>query len=276
MDVFLAGTDVTIVVPLVDRSGNPLTVTAIEYRVIDQEGAELLPRTTLNGFVSGSASASVGVPAEKNTLAEDMLRAMRTVELYCTVGGNLMLLHGHYVIETASVLVAGVNSFQNYAQAEFVALSIPNIPGWSGTPEADRIAALIEARRRILKLSFTSLSDARDQSSLFYVAEGTYKTAVPGGIMGLVGDMGELNEAQFNALPPKFLEALRLAQIAEADAILDTDPVELRRQKGLILDAIGESRQMFRDGKPLELPVSKRALGYLSKYISFSKRIGRA
>jgi len=275
MDVFLAGTNVTLVVPLTDRNGNPLTVSAIEYRVIDQDGAEVLPRASLTGFASGDASASVAVPAEKNTLAEGVLRAMRTVELYCTVAGNQMMLHGHYVIETANVLVAGVNSFQNYAQAEFTALSIPGIPGWTTAPEADRIVALIEARRRILKLSFTALADTRDQSSLFYVAEGSYKTSVPGGIMGLAGDMEELSEAQFNALPPRFLEALRLAQVAEADAILNGDPIEQRRQKGLILDAIGESRQMFRDGKPLELPVSKRALGYLAKYTTFNKRIGR-
>ena len=43
-----------------------------------------------------------------------------------------------------------------------------------------------------------------------------------------------------------------------------------------MLESIGESRQMFRSTKPLDLPISKRALGYISQFVTFSKKIGRA
>jgi hypothetical protein len=42
-----------------------------------------------------------------------------------------------------------------------------------------------------------------------------------------------------------------------------------------MLDTVGESKMMFRDERPLQLPVCRRALGYLSKYITFAKVLGR-
>lgn len=274
MDAYLHGTDVNLVVPLQDKSGNQLNVTAIDYRITDQSGVELVARAALVGFVAGAASATIAVPAASNVLAAGQSRALRAVDLYCTIGGNVVMLSAAYAIEQPDPLVVGINSFQSYPAAQFVALDIPNLAGWDNASEAERIAALIDARDHICQLSFQSLNRRLGQDSLQYLPEGVRD--VGSSLFGFNGDLKLLSPAQFANLPPEFRAALNKAQVAEANVILGGDPVEAKRQDGLLLDSVGESRQMFRPGKPLQLPVSRRALAYLSQFVTFSKQIGRA
>lgn len=279
MQAFSAGTDVTLSVPLTDRSGNVLNVSAVLVRVTDQDGGELLPQTALDGFTAGDEEAVVTVPAAKNALETGKSRALRVIELALTVGTNTTHRTARYAIEAVDPLVVGVNSFQTYPQADFIALSIPNLAGWSAAADAERINALIEARMRIVRLNFTMLNDNGQwgQNSLNYVPEGSYKTRYIGaaGMFLFNGDLDQLDATQFMGLPERFKFALRQAQVAEADAVLGGDPMAQKRQDGLISDAVGESRQAFRLTKPLELPVSRRALGYLSAFVSLNKRISR-
>ncbi len=279
MDVFLAGTDVTLSVQLQDKNGNPITVTGIEYRVTDQNGAEVVTRSTLNGFVSGSPQASIPVPAEINALPDGVVSGVRNVDLFCVVAGNTVVMSAPYGIETADPLQIGVNSFQNIAQAEFLALSIPNTPSWDAAVSQDRVAALIDARSHIVQLNFSQLNSNINwgQDSLNFVPEGTYSTnyVSSNGMFLFNGNLALLTPQQFSKLPEKFVFALRQAQLVEADAILGGNVVEGRRREGLMLETIGDVKQMYRPGKPLDLPVCKRALGYLSYFVTFAKRIGR-
>jgi hypothetical protein len=84
-------------------------------------------------------------------------------------------------------------------------------------------------------------------------------------------------QTQFNALPEKFKRQLRLAQIVEANKVLGGEEDDSKRTSGIVEEKVGESSQKFRTtGVPLRLPVCKRALGYLSYYVTFAKKIGRA
>ena len=282
MDLFLAQTDVTLAVPLIDGSGNsigsPLPVSRIEVRVVDQDGVECLARQMLPGFSENAPVATVMVPAACNQLPDGAIRGLRLIELFCTVGGNTVLLQGAYGIEMPEPLVAGVNSAQSVAMAEFTALLLPNIPGWERSNRDARVAALIDAWRQIGQLSFWVLTGAsRSQDSLAFVPEGQFVTnvATADGQFLSNGGLDTLTPTQYGALPDRFKQALRLAQVVQADAILGGDPLDQRRREGLIAEAVGESRQAFRPGAPLNLPISRRALGYLSAFVSLSKRIGR-
>src|ERR1035437_6090294 len=157
MQAFLAGTDVQLEIPLQENDGNLLSVDSIEYRVIDQDSVEIVARGALSGFVAGDPAATIAVSALLNTLATGQAREMRSVELYCVIAGNTVVMGGAYVIELADPLQVGVSSFQTYVQAQFAALSIPNTPGWDGASEDQRIAALIDARSHIVQLNFSQL-----------------------------------------------------------------------------------------------------------------------
>jgi len=279
MDMFSAGTTVTLQVPLQDKSGNLLDVNSVSYRITDQNGNELVATTALTDFAAGSETADITVPAEDNQLDPGVSRALRNVELLCEISGNTVIMHAAYAIETADPLLVGVNSFATFAAAQFAALSIPNLPAWGAASDAEKIAALMDARAHIVQLSFAPLNSNINwgQDSLNFIPDGTYDTDYIGnGSMFLFnGNLDLLRPEQFKSLPTRFVDALIKAQVTEADYILGGGDIEKKRQEGLIMDNIGESRQMFRQGKPLTLPVCRRALAYLSYFVTFAKRIGR-
>lgn len=270
MNVFLAATDVQLSIDLVDADGNTLDVSAVSYRVTSAEGAELVPLTALTGFVAGSTQVEVDVPAAQNTLDAGELRDLRTVDLACTVDGNTVLVQASYIVQVADPLQVGVNSFQTIAQADFNAQIMPNLAGWAAASREQRMAALIDARLHICQLAFTNIN-GRGQGYLDWAPEGTRDSFWLGDGFDLAG----FTATQFQSLPERFRVALRQAQIAEADAILGGDPIDDKRRAGVVLDSIGESRLMFRPTAPLNLPVCRRALGYLSGFVTFSKRIAR-
>lgn len=274
MNIFLANTSVTLVIPLVDRDGNQVTATAAEYRVVSGDGTELVSKIAVPGFVAGNA-ATVTVSALLNqmsainptavTSAEVgavSVRQTRTVELYILVSGNAVVVSKSYAIEPVNTLITGLNSFQSLAEAEATAIEVVNIRGWDEASSNARVAALMEARLNICQLQFSITGIS--QSNVSYSANQQISVSV-----------GELTPVQYSALPATFRAALQRAQVAQADFILGGDASDSLRQEGITLDVTGESRQAFRQTKPLDLPVSKRALRYLSSYVSFSKRIGR-
>lgn len=270
MKSYLAGSDLTLLIDLVDTAGNALSVDSIDYRILNELDTELLASTSLAEFVANDATASVMVPAGLNTLERGALRAARVVELRCVMGGGTTIVRHVYALEADSVLAVGGNSFQTYAQAELLSLTMPEMTGWESASEQSRIAALIEARRRICRLSFINIYEY-SQNHLNVPSELTaaiYGASDPWGL-------DCLTVAEFNALSQRFRNALALAQVTEANAILGGDPADTRRQEGLVMDVVGDSRQQWRAGKPLDLPICKAAMRYLSGFVRLSASLGR-
>ena len=295
MEIYLAGTPVTITVPMTDRYGNVIDVASVSYRVVDQTGLEVVPKSALSTFAASDTEAVIAISAQINTIVavvpsaitaqqidQFSVRESRTVELYLTLttDGNIVLLNSTYALEPVDALVVGLNSYQTFAQAELTALDIPGMTGWAGATDKEKIAALQDARQHINQLNFWMMNSNVNwgQDTLNFVPEGTYVTpyASGGNHMFLFnGNLGLLTPAQYIKLPIRFRVALSKAQVTEADFILGGDPMADRRREGLILESIGEVKQMFRSSKALDLPVCKRALRYLSQFVSFSKRMGR-
>jgi hypothetical protein len=279
MEAYLAGTAVNLTVPLQDSDGNALNVASLSYRVVDQNEVEKVAITALTPFVAAAIVAVIPILAGVNTIAAIPLnseitsdnldslntREIRVVELRCLLAsGNTVLVKASYAVESADTLLAGINSFQSLPQAELTAMNIPAIPGWVAASDREKVAAMIAARHNINKLRFAI---EWGQGNINY---GT-------GLLGHfnTGDLSQFTPVEYDALPARLKAALRLAQVAESDALLGGDPVDVRRREGLLLESIGEVKQMFRSGKPIDLPVSKRALRYLSAFVSLSRRIGR-
>lgn len=280
MNVFLAGTDVQLVVPLVDGGGAALSVEDIYYRVTDSLGTEISALTHLISFISLSPDATIAIPGSQNALISGTTRDLRQIELQCKVAGNTVILIGAFIVELADPLIVGLNSFQSLAQAEFNAALIPNLSGWSAASPPQQIAALVDARLHLCQLDYSPLNDNRlwGQNSLNFVPEGSVSTpyASRQGSFVWGGDLTFIKPERFLKLPDLFRLALNRAQIAEADSILGGNPIEERRRAGITLDTIGESKQMFRSVKALDLPCSRRALSYVSEFVSFSKKIMRS
>lgn len=276
MKLFLAGTDVNLSLPIADRYGNALNATAAEYEVVLSDGTVVVPRAAVPNFNAGDASISITIPASVNQLSGLVPREPRKVNVYCTVDSNVVMLASSYAIEPSDPLWVGVNSFQSFEEAQLIAVSMPNLNGWDAADDQSRIAALIEARLSICRVNFSLLdSNARwGQNSLYYVPEGTYTVDTIRNNLLFYG-LDSLTPEQYLKLPERFRNALKLAQVAEADELLGGDETLLKRQSGLIEDSVGESTQRFTTAKVLAQAVSRRAMRYLSPYISYSMRQGR-
>ena len=294
--VYLAGNPVTLTVPLVDLAGNSVSASSASYVVNDMNDATVVPSTPVPSFISGATEATITVSATINTLAaipaasaitnnqigEYNTRELRTIVVtFLDSFNNTYIVKSSYGLEQTDPLIAGLNSFQTLPQAELAAMDIVNTSAWDAAANNDKVAAMIEAWWRITQLNFWLLNSNVNwaQDNLNYIPDGVYQSpyASDGQQMFIFnGNLALLTPTQYNALPYRFKNVLKLAQVCEADYLLGGNQIDLIRQQGILLDVTGETRQAFRNVKALDLPVSKRALKYLSQFITFSKRIGRS
>lgn len=266
---YVAGLNLTFEIPLIDAAGNSVDATAVSYKVVDSNDTVLVPDTVLAGYVAGT-DASVTVSAAANTLPNGELKGAREIVLTCTTPTGQALVSFVYILESVSgSLVRGVNSIVNLAGAEMIVSTLTEVTGWTSATKEQRTNALLEAYRRLSLLRLT-LFDNDDDS-----ANGAYPRVYP--IYGAINTLDDLSSTEILSLDPKLLKALSQAQVVEADVILSGDPLEARRRDGLVLETIGEVKQMFRGSKPLETPVSRRALKFLGHYVLMgAKKVGRA
>ena len=273
MDKFLAGAPVTLTIPLQDRLGNQVAALGVEFEVLDRAGAVKQARQAVT--VSGD-SVEVTVTSATNELADGVPRDLRTVKLYCQIDGGEQTISKSYAVEAEAILIVGVNSFQTLDEAELTAMDIFDMGDWDVMDDDDKVRALIDARTRICGMTF-NLLDMYRQDKVSYVPEGVIGITKGVSPWNIKNQLADITVEQYNLLPEKFKLALRCAQVADAAATLSPDPVEQKRAKGLILDTIGETKQMFSSGRPVSSPVAKKAMDYLREFVvtGSTLKIGR-
>lgn len=219
---------------------------------------------------------------EVNTLKEETSRDIRIICLKAkTRSGAVFSLEYAYGLTIADPLTVGVNSFMTYRQAQKMAMDMPKLNNWESMSQSQRISALLEAKQRICRLAFDFGQVQLDMTKQDYVvqAAGKPRCVQVGEIFGVYGGsvkLEDLSVEDFEALPTKFKTALMQAQLAEANDVLEVDSIAERRRQGLILETIGEVKQMFSSIIPAQMTVSSKAMSYLSRYLASGKKIGRS
>lgn len=219
---------------------------------------------------------------EVNTLEEETSRDIRIICLKAkTKTGAVFSLEYAYGLTIADPLQVGVNSFMTYRQAQKMAMDMPKLNNWEAMSQSQRISALLEAKQRICRLAFDFGQIQLDMTKQDYVvqAAGKPRCVQVGEIFGVYGGsvkLEDLSVEDFEALPTKFKTALMQAQLAEANDVLEVDSIAERRRQGLILETIGEVKQMFSSIIPAQMAVSSKAMSYLSRYLASGKKIGRS
>lgn len=269
MSTYLNGSVVNAEFDLVDVDGVELSFIpdAISYKVLDGENVELVAETALTGY-AGETTVTISVGATFNVVPVGRTRDVRLIVLECTQGSNVAYVNHSYIIETASQLETGVNSFQTYQHAELMASEMSELTGWDSASRAQRVAAMVEARFNIGKLTLhpyrVGYVDMKHAVAP-YAEEAVFTYGV-----------NQFGRDYLLSLPEDFITAIRKAQIAEADYILSSGSAEHKERDGLVSEKIGESSQSFKSTKSLHNHVCRRAMRYLTLYLSLSKKLGRA
>lgn len=260
--VYSHALEVSVEIPAVNLAGETITATSAAYRILDAERNELVSLTNVVSFVSGDQKASVTVEGSVNTLEAGIIRDMRVVEVKFSTAEGDIINSVKYVVQADTTLIIMGNSFQTLEQAEIAAMDMPNLKVWGDKGDQERAAALVDAYYNLCKLR--------------YSIPGTMAQNRQNWGSNIINDITDYSALEFLTLESRFVTALRKAQVAEADVILEGDLQGELRREGVISYTIGETSQFFRPTKPLDLAVSVAALKYLRGFVSWAIPIARA
>lgn len=269
MDVYLAGTSVAVTIPLVDPNGVALVPTGISYTLTDGEENEIISSTSV-AFANGDTSVTITVSGANNALADPMVAAeARVINLFVVTASGTIKIESSYGVKTTSLLIVPNTSFQLWPQAQIEAMQMASLPNFSAASRQDQETALIEAYVRLTRFTYEILEGYDIYGQINWPGETSAYTIRP-------IDWPDMTQSFFDAYPATFIKAIRRAQLAEADDVLQMGSPNDKRRMGLMSESIGESSMMFRTGKPAELGASPAALRYISRYVRRGATIGRA
>lgn len=294
MQLYPENYDVTISFAFTDYNGadvEPVSIVAALYNGDE----ELVFDFGSVAFDLADGKVDVMIPAEFNYLGDEMAAA-RILRVTLETAAGAIHRSSSYIVEGEVRLSLMRNSFQSIEAAELLARDVPNLAGWSGAPRDARFAALISAYYRLTRIPLRFVeanrnniadretlilreaprgTEAQDFSPLIHATHRPvgYNREFPLTTNVLV--WSTMTSDDLMLLPLDFRRKLRLAQLAEANEMLENDAVARKHRAGIISETVGESSVMLR-GNRLELGIGRAALEYLTGHIYYNFKVARA
>jgi len=289
MNQFPAGTDVTVTIPFVDRNGAALPAAgmALSYTVLDELENVVQTSTDLPAPQTSDTGVTVTIPRTANQLAGPApnisdgvatgnpiitVDGLREIQLTMTTAAGQFVTKIQYLLKASdAALVLLQNSFQTYNLSLLTASRLVNLQSWPDAAEGDRINALIQAWLRMTKLGYF-VRWPRDPDAQNYLNWFDSRNEI------IIPRLWTVMTTQrwYNYYPENFRQAMRDAQVLDADFLLTNDVYQQRRDAGIIRERVGESDIQFRNVKPLNLGLSKAALARLQGYVDTKYTITRS
>lgn len=191
-----------------------------------------------------------------NTLGENEQLGYRRLVLNIETKTGTAIQFIEYLLVGLVELTPMVNSYQTYGEAQLTAAKISGLQDWQEVPTEDKVSALITAFNKIGKLNFVIPSD-----------DGC-------GIE--IPNLNKLSIEEFKALNPAFVEAIKRAQVVEANSVSGYNAAEEMKRGNILSYTIGETSQMFKTGNTYVSTLSSDAMDILDGYIVRKIRIARA
>jgi len=233
-------------------SGSSIIADQITLTVSDADGTQLTQAT----FAASQNDTSITYTVESqfNVLATGENFGSRRVTIDVTdVDGALHTLTDRYYLRTLNPYTVGVDILATVEQAELLSLKIGR-EEFCDLPEASKEAVLVSAWKRIKGMSFSVCS---------------YND-------GEAFTLGSLTEEQYAALPDDIIGCILEAAVVDALAAQDCNSFEAQREAGLVSVVSGSSSHFFRNGAPIDTPLSKGAMKILNRILTpVVYRIGR-
>jgi hypothetical protein len=297
MDEFATGTDATLVIPHVYNDSN-LTVTNLQFQVLNAQGVELVPVTDAPAFASDTTSTTLVINQAFNTT--DIKVDIRQVNLFfITDAGTYKQTVYYKILSDQTKLTPMVDSFMTFAESILIRTQISQAMYYfDPMDDAMKVVALSNAFALIMKNKFKDPKYNTIDPD-FYVTDYYNQDFGPGvygaGFGGRAWtapkplDISAYTVDQFNALPANMVLSLKKAQVVLANSLVENSPVREKIRQGIISETIGESSMFFKQsgnsfaGVGGKFPgISDDAYEYLKDYLfknatsSQSFRIGRS
>lgn len=148
-------------------------------------------------------------------------------------------------------LTVGENSYQTEADATALLSEVFGLDAFKAATPEEQSAALANAYHIINTMAFV------DKYGEYY-------------------ELGSLDATALAALEPAFLKALCIAQLIEANEVMDANSLHYKRLDGIMSETIGESSMMFRPGNINNYPITRRSMMFLRNYVLIRARLYRA
>jgi hypothetical protein len=257
-------------IPAVDEAGNPIDAVSASWELFDERGVSI-DAGVVADFEPSIPEVSFEIEAASMNLADGEISSGREIVVSLTqADGDEIELRDYFVLVARNPLAVAQNSFVTFPEALRVRGEFGSLDGWDGAPRERQQAALVEAYRRLCRMSFKVPGANLDGSN---VNRANYGTGTDEGwAWGSRVRVSTLSQAQFDALPATFRHAVKRAQLAEANVLLGGDPVGAKRQAGIVSETTGESSMFFQSRPHLNLPISRQAYEEVKRYVSL--RIG--
>lgn len=247
MDRYFADQPVVVTIPTTSgEAPNVADVQLVEYTI--RKVAPTAVIVTTGSFDPSAADSQVIVDFAANPV---LVPTVMQVDYTLSTATQDYTYYFNFVVLPSETLVVGDNSYQSYFDAILNAEGLAAVDAFKGASKADQIAALRNAYQVINTMVFV------DKFDEYY-------------------DLGVLDETALGELEPEFLQALKFAQVIEANEMLDVNSIHYKRLDGLMSETIGESSMMFRPGNVNNYPISRRSMMFLRNYILIRARLGRA
>ena len=225
MEEFAAGTDVFITIPHVSN-GNNLDVTDLQYQVLDAYGEELIAFTTAPSFDPAASSTMITVLATYNNSAQKIDVRQLNVKLV-TAQGTYKQTILYKLVGDVTKLTPMVDSFMTYPESVIIRAKLSeDLKFFDMLTDEIKAVALENAYERIIKSKFDFAPIGRCQE------RGT--------------DISTYTLDQFKTLPVAFQEAVKKAQLVEANMLVENSPIREKIRTGIVSETIGESSMFFR------------------------------
>jgi len=256
---------VQILVPFSDLTGLTIVPSSVTAILLNGEDDVLLNYGTVS-FDPAGVEVAIVVPGIANTLEEENLQEVRRLEVTIIHAGGTFVRSHSYVIEAEQSLQIMRNSFMTYDTALMMSAQFVNMTAFVTATDERRKAALSEAYRRICNLS------------LVYSIQNSSAEVVSEHRVNRFNWVIITKDAFQTQLPTHFKNALRSAQLAEADMLLQGNVIARKHAQGVVSETIGESSVTLRAGfaGAADQGVSTGALALLSGYIDRTIKIARA
>lgn len=240
---FASNTAITIAVPH-QYNGATLTLTNMQYEVLDANSTVLVAKTNVTGFNGALTSTNINISAVANTTTAK--RDVRLLNCYLINASGEYIVSQVYMLKgNQLVLTPLVDSFMTFPDSVLTRARMAEEQEYfDELTDELKAVSLEEAFSRIAKLKFRV---------------GTT----------IITDIKTLELPAFQALEADFQLALKKAQVAEANNIVEQSPIRDKIRSGVISETIGESSMFFSRTMPSGKfhGLSDDAFEYIKPYI---------